>query len=39
MSTDVLIEAVLPLVRLQARKSGTRIELDLPQPVRARGAL
>jgi two-component system, LuxR family, sensor histidine kinase DctS len=25
-----LIEAVLPLVRLQARKSGTRIELDLP---------
>jgi two-component system sensor histidine kinase DctS len=32
MSTDVLIEAVLPLVRLQARKSGTRIELDLPQP-------
>ena len=26
----MLIEAVLPLVRLQARKSGTRIELDLP---------
>jgi two-component system sensor histidine kinase DctS len=30
---DVLIEAVLPLVRLQARKSGTRIELDMQQPV------
>ncbi len=29
---DVLIEAVLPLVRLQARKSGTRVELDLPEP-------
>lgn len=29
---DVLIEAVLPLVRLQARKSGTRVELDLPDP-------
>ena len=25
-----LIEAVLPLARLQARKSGTRIEVDLP---------
>ncbi|HET9977723.1 MAG TPA: ATP-binding protein [Burkholderiaceae bacterium] len=25
-----LVDAVLPLVRLQARKSGTRIELDLP---------
>ena len=32
---DVLIDAVLPLARLQARKSGTRIELDLPtQPLR-----
>jgi two-component system sensor histidine kinase DctS len=30
---DLLIDAVLPLVRLQARKSGTRIELDLPKPM------
>jgi two-component system, LuxR family, sensor histidine kinase DctS len=30
VGVDVLIEAVLPLARLQARKSGTRIELDLP---------
>jgi two-component system sensor histidine kinase DctS len=30
---DVLVEAVLPLVRLQARKSGTRVEVDLPSPV------
>jgi two-component system, LuxR family, sensor histidine kinase DctS len=30
---DELIDSVLPLVRLQARKSGTRIELDLPSPV------
>jgi two-component system sensor histidine kinase DctS len=30
---DELIESVLPLVRLQARKSGTRIELDLPTPL------
>jgi two-component system sensor histidine kinase DctS len=30
---DVLIDAVLPLVRLQARKSGTRVELDMPVPV------
>ncbi|WP_298833685.1 ATP-binding protein [uncultured Piscinibacter sp.] len=29
---DVLFEAVLPLVRLQARKSGTRIEVELPDP-------
>jgi two-component system, LuxR family, sensor histidine kinase DctS len=29
---DDLIESVMPLVRLQARKSGTRIELDLPSP-------
>ena len=29
---DHLLEAVMPLVRLQARKSGTRIELDLPAP-------
>ncbi len=27
-----LFEAVLPLVRMQARKSGTRIEVDLPPP-------
>ncbi|WP_119155176.1 ATP-binding protein [Caldimonas tepidiphila] len=27
---DLLLDAVLPLVRLQARKTGTRIELDLP---------
>jgi two-component system sensor histidine kinase DctS len=32
IGTEVLIEAVLPLVRLQARKSGTRIEVDLPAP-------
>ena len=32
LGTDALIEAVLPLVRLQARKSGTRIEVDLPLP-------
>ena len=30
---DDLIDSVLPLVRLQARKSGTRIELDLPSPM------
>jgi len=30
---DELIDSVLPLVRLQARKSGTRIELDLPTPL------
>lgn len=29
---DVLIEAVLPLVRLQARKSGTRVEVDMGDP-------
>ena len=29
---DLLFEAVLPLVRLRAHKSGTRIELDLPAP-------
>jgi two-component system sensor histidine kinase DctS len=31
IAVDQLIEAVLPLVRLQARKSGTRIELDVPK--------
>jgi two-component system sensor histidine kinase DctS len=30
---DQIIDAVMPLVRLQARKSATRIELDWPQPV------
>jgi two-component system sensor histidine kinase DctS len=33
MGADQLIESVMPLVRLQARKSGTRIELDLPRPA------
>jgi len=33
VGTDALIDAILPLVRLQARKSGTRIELDLPAPM------
>ena len=30
VTADRLLEAVLPLVRLQARKSGARIEVDLP---------
>ena len=30
---DQLIDAVMPLVRLQARKSGARIEVDMPRPV------
>jgi two-component system sensor histidine kinase DctS len=30
---DLLVDAVLPLVRLQARKSGTRVEVDMPVPV------
>jgi two-component system, LuxR family, sensor histidine kinase DctS len=33
LAASALIDAVLPLVRLQARKSGTRIELDVPQPA------
>ncbi|HSI58745.1 MAG TPA: ATP-binding protein [Ideonella sp.] len=33
IGADQLIEAVLPLVRLQARKSGARIELDIARPV------
>ena len=34
---DVLIDAVLPLVRLQARKSGARIDVELPaQPPQVR---
>ena len=32
ISASQLIDAVMPLVRLQARKSGTRIELDIPTP-------
>ncbi len=41
LSLDLLLEGVLPLVRLQARKSGTRIELDLQRasggtPLRVR---
>jgi len=32
LSVEQLFDAVLPLVRLQARKSGTRIELDLKTP-------
>ncbi|WP_233151779.1 sensor histidine kinase [Pelomonas sp. KK5] len=31
IGVDALFDAVLPLVRLQARKSGTRIEIDLPE--------
>jgi len=34
IAADLLIEAVMPLVRLQARKSGTRIELDIPPKTR-----
>jgi two-component system sensor histidine kinase DctS len=33
VAASALIDAVLPLVRLQARKSGTRIELDVPSPA------
>jgi two-component system sensor histidine kinase DctS len=33
LGADALLEAVLPLVRLQARKSGARIEVDLPSPA------
>ena len=32
LSADILLEAVLPLARMHSRKSGTRIELDLPPP-------
>ena len=32
LTAAALIDAVLPLARLQARKSGTRIEVDLPPP-------
>ncbi len=30
LGAEVLLEAVLPLARMHSRKSGTRIELDLP---------
>jgi two-component system sensor histidine kinase DctS len=33
LGVDLLLEAVLPLVRLQARKSGTQVLTDLPQPA------
>ena len=33
IAADVLIESVLPLVRLQARKVGVRVEVDVVQPV------
>ncbi len=32
IAVDLLLEAVLPLVRLQARKSAVQVELDLPRP-------
>ena len=32
LGADQLIDAVLPLVRLQARKSGTRIEVEVDDP-------
>jgi two-component system sensor histidine kinase DctS len=40
LPVDLLFEAVLPLARMQARKSGARIEVDLPtadsRPARVR---
>ena len=33
IAADVLIESVLPLVRLQARKSGARVVVDVLQPA------
>ncbi len=33
VAASALIDAVLPLVRLSARKSGAHIELDVPQPA------
>ena len=32
-SAQILLDSVLPLVRLQARKSGTRIEVELPSDL------
>jgi two-component system sensor histidine kinase DctS len=37
LGADVLIDAVLPLVRLQARKSGARIDIDIGPPLRPAG--
>ncbi|WP_088283556.1 ATP-binding protein [Ideonella sp. A 288] len=33
VGAELLIESVLPLVRLQARKSGARLEVDVPKPA------
>jgi two-component system sensor histidine kinase DctS len=33
LGADLLIDAVLPLVRLQARKSGTRVDIDIGPPL------
>jgi two-component system, LuxR family, sensor histidine kinase DctS len=33
VGVDLLLEAVLPLVRLQARKSGTQVNTELPSPA------
>jgi two-component system, LuxR family, sensor histidine kinase DctS len=33
LPVDALVNAVLPLVQLQTRKSGARIEVHLPQPA------
>jgi two-component system sensor histidine kinase DctS len=33
MAVSVLVDAVLPLVRLQARKRGTRIDVQMPSPA------
>jgi len=33
IGVDLLVDAVLPLVRLQARKSGAQVETDVPRPA------
>jgi two-component system sensor histidine kinase DctS len=33
IAADLLIESVMPLVRLQARKSGARVDVDVVQPA------
>ena len=33
VGADQLLDAVMPLVRMQARNSGTRVELQVPQPA------
>ena len=33
VGADQLLDAVMPLVRMQARNSGTRVELHVPQPA------